>query len=442
MISNIARVMVCASIVGLSPTVFVGAVAQAQGTTTTLAVAGRYNANPSIAARGNFAAVAWSGTLGSTMDIYVATSRDGGAKWSAPVQVNATAGDARVSGEQPPRVVLVAGRGATPEIVVVWGSKGTTGSRLLRARSTDGGKTFGASILVAGADGEGNRGWESLAADSSGRVYALWLDHRETVMPAAMHHQDGTTMPAAVPAAVPATVSAPKIDPNEKANKSQLYFGSLDGRAGVAARGIARGVCYCCKTSLVASGGAIYAVWRHVFPGNQRDIGFTVSRDGGKTFSAITRVSEDHWQFDGCPENGPAVAVDRQQRTHVLWAAPVDGKDGSPLALYHALTTDGKTFTARTQVPARGPAGHVQVTAVSDGSLVIAWDENVSGTRHVAFARAVVNAAGRVTFSALHAGDDDVGRGYPVVATAASGVLAAWVKQIPNGTTIGVARAQ
>ncbi|NBW67044.1 exo-alpha-sialidase, partial [bacterium] len=115
MISNIARVMVCASIVGLSPTVFVGAVAQAQGSTITLAVAGRYNANPSIAARGNFAAVAWSGTLGSTMDIYVATSRDGGAKWSAPVQVNATAGDARVSGEQPPRVVLVAGRGATPE---------------------------------------------------------------------------------------------------------------------------------------------------------------------------------------------------------------------------------------------------------------------------------------------------------------------------------------
>ena len=135
------------------------------------------------------------------------------------VQVNAVAGDARVSGEQPPRVVLVAGRGATPDVVVVWGSKGTTGSRLLTARSSDGGKTFSASSLVSGADGEGNRGWESVAADSAGRMYVLWLDHRETVMPSAMHHQDGTTTPPA---------PAPKLDPNEvyTATRSDI---SVDG---------------------------------------------------------------------------------------------------------------------------------------------------------------------------------------------------------------------
>lgn len=411
--------------VGIAPT------AGAQDRAVTLAVPGRINANPSIAARGTFVAVAWSGTLQSTQDVFVATSRDGGATWSLPVQVNAAAGDARVGGEQPPRVALVAGKGATPEIVVVWGSKGEKGSRLQSARSTDGGAHFGASKLVPGADGEGNRGWESIAADSSGRVYALWLDHRETVMPAAMHHQDGTTMPAAAP--------APKVDPNEKANKSQLFFSSLDGTG---ARGIARGVCYCCKTSLTASGGNVYAVWRHVFPGNQRDIGFTISRDGGKSFSPIVRVSEDHWQFDGCPENGPAVAVDPQQRAHVLWVTPADGKDGSPLALYHAVTTDGAKFSARTRVPTRGPAGHVQVTSEAAGSLVVAWDENVSGTRRAAFARATVDANGKATFTALRAGDDEVGRWYPVVATASSGVVAAWVKQTDAGSVIGVARAR
>ena len=431
MTSSMMRVMVLAGLAAASPSVRVPL--KAPLAVTTLAVTGRYNANPSIAARGNFAAIAWSGTLGSTTDIYVATSRDGGMQWSAPVQVNAVAGDARVSGEQPPRVVLVAGRGATPDVVVVWGSKGTTGSRLLTARSSDGGKTFSASSLVSGADGEGNRGWESVAADSAGRMYVLWLDHRETVMPSAMHHQDGTTTPPA---------PAPKLDPNEKANKSQLFFGSVDGGGGVAARGIVRGVCYCCKTSLVAAGGAIYAVWRHVFPGNQRDIGFVASRDGGKSFSPIVRVSEDHWQFDGCPENGPAIAIDAQQRAHVLWVTPADGKDGSPLALYHAWSRDGRTFTARTAVPTRGPAAHVQVTAVPDGSLVITWDENVNGARHVAFARAEVSAAGRVTFRALHAGDDEPGRGYPVVASASAGVLAAWVQQTAGGTTIGVSRAQ
>ncbi len=404
----------------------------AQISAGTLAVAGRINANPSIAARGNFVAVAWSGTAASTMDIYVATSRDGGASWSAPAVVNSTAGDARVSGEQPPRVALVPGKGAFPEVVVVWGSKGTTGSRLNSARSSDGGRTFSASKVVPGADGAGNRGWESIAVDGTGRVMALWLDHRETVMPAAMHHEDGSTMPA---------TPAPKADPNEKANKSQLFFGSLDAR-GAAGRGIARGVCYCCKTSLTASGSNVYAVWRHVFPGNQRDIGFTISRDGGKSFSEIVRVSEDHWQFDGCPENGPAVAVDAQQRAHVLWVTPADGKDGSPLALYHALSTDGKKFSARTRVPTRGPAGHVQATITGDGSLVLAWDEIVNGTRRAAFARAKVYGAGKVSFSAIAAGDDEAGRWYPVVAAATSGVVAAWVKQIDGGSTIGVARVR
>ena len=76
----------------------------------------------------------------------------------------------------------------------------------------------------------------------------LWLDHRETVMPSAMHHQDGTTTPPA---------PAPKLDPNEKANKSQLFFGSVDGGGGVAARGIVRGVCYCCKTALAVGADAV-----------------------------------------------------------------------------------------------------------------------------------------------------------------------------------------
>jgi hypothetical protein len=345
--------------------------------------------------------------------------------------VNATAGDARVSGEQPPRVALAPGRGAFPDVVVVWGTKGARGSRLQSARSTDGGLHFGAAKLVPGADGEGNRGWESVAVDSLGRVHVLWLDHRETVSAAAMHHEDGTPMPPMPP--------MPKVDPNEKANKSQLFYGALDGSG---ARGIARGVCYCCKTSLVASGANVYAVWRHVFPGNQRDIGFTMSRDGGKSFAPLVRVSEDHWQFDGCPENGPAVAVDRQRRAHVLWVTPADGKDGSPLALYHAVSTDGARFGARTRVPTRGPAAHAQVAPDADGSLVIAWDENVSGTRRAAFVRAEVSATGAARFSPLRIGDDAEGRWYPVVASAETGVVAAWVLQTATGSTIGVGRAK
>ena len=99
----------------------------AQTSVTTLSVPDRTGANPTVAASGAFVAVAFSAATISSMDIFVATSINGGATFGAPVQVNRVAGEARVSGEEPPRIALVPRRGATPEIVIVWTAKaGTT----------------------------------------------------------------------------------------------------------------------------------------------------------------------------------------------------------------------------------------------------------------------------------------------------------------------------
>jgi len=383
-----------------------------------LAVEGRTNANPSMAAEGAFVAIAWSASTTTIVDVYASTSRDGGVHWGAPVRVNATPGDARVSGEQPPRVALRARAGAAPEVIVVWTSRVSAGSRLLSARSTDGGRHFGNSVVVPGAEGAGNRGWESVAVDTRGRAHVLWLDHREAAMPAGMHHQDG---------------AVPIPDPVEKAGRSQLYTSSLDGAG---ARSLARGVCYCCKTSLVAAGGALYATWRHVFAGNQRDIGFAVSRDDGRSWSAPVRVSEDHWAFDGCPENGPAVVVDAAARVHVLWPTPADGANGTPLSLFHAMSRDGVAFTARTPLPVRGPAAHVQGAATADGSVLAVWDEVAKGERRVAVARSTVDAGGRMRFTRVPVHGDAGGRWYPVVAASGETRVLAWV----GATGIGISR--
>ncbi|MEP7345715.1 MAG: hypothetical protein ABI877_10625, partial [Gemmatimonadaceae bacterium] len=197
------------TIVSVASTLFALA-ACAPGKPTTLAIDGRSSDNVSIAARGQFVAVAWSAATVNNTDIFAATSRDGGASFAAPVRVNATLGDARVGGEQPPRVALIPGKGDVPEVAVVWTSQGAAGTRLLVARSADGGGTFGASDVVPGGEGVGNRGWESVAVDSSGRVFVLWLDHREAMAAGMMHHQE--------PAAAAATAApAPKPDPVEKA---------------------------------------------------------------------------------------------------------------------------------------------------------------------------------------------------------------------------------
>jgi hypothetical protein len=379
---------------------------------STLAVPGRANANVSIAADGPTVAVAWAASApGGATDIYAATSADSARTFSAPVRVNDVDGDARVSGEQPPRVALVPKEGSRPAIVVVWTAKGSAGTRLLQARSDDGGRTFSRAAAVPGSDAAGNRGWEAIAV-SEGRVDAVWLDHRDM---AAGH--EGHMSP----------------------QQSRLYFGPLDGRA--AAHSVTTGVCYCCKTALAAAGdGSIYAAWRHVYPGNLRDIAFTSSRDGGRTFEPPIRVSEDHWMLDGCPDDGPAMAVDAKHRIHIVWPTLVQAENGEPtIALFFATSTDGRRFTARQQVPTTGMPHHPQIAVRGDGTIALAWDELKDGTRRAAVATATIGANGKPTF----ADEKIVGEApaiYPALAESSDALVVAWTSGAPSNSTIAVER--
>jgi hypothetical protein len=369
----------------------------------TLAVSGRANATPSVAALNQFVAVAWGGTLpaGGT-DVFAAVSRDGGRTFQSPVRVNDVDGSASLGLEQPPRISLVAHAGRQPSIVVVWTAKTPDGTRLLVARSEDGGATFARAVAVGGSEAAGNRGWVSTAVDRRGRVVALWLDHREM----ASGHDHG----------------AMKGDGAARAQASKLYFASLDD--GSSAHALTGGVCYCCKTA-VTSGpdGAIYAAWRHVYPGNLRDIAFAFSRDGGRSFSAPARVSHDEWMLDGCPENGPSLAVAPDNAVHVLWPTLVAaaGSDVEPaLALFHAVTRDGRTFSPRERVSTEGTPRHAQLAASARG-LAAAWDEEVAGgNRRVVFTRSL-NQAQPETLSSLRAQT-------PALAATGDSVVIAWTE--------------
>jgi len=416
---------------GLMACAFKTSVAHAQSPVTVLSVDGRTSANPTIAADGEFVAVVFSGASVSSMDIFAAISRDGGRSFAAPVQVNTVAGEARVSGEEPPQVALVPRKGATPDVVVVWTARAGANWKLLTTRSTDGGKTFPAATAVPGSDGSGTRGWQSVAVDARGRVAVLWLDHRATVVADSLHkHAMGSAA---------GTTPMPKADPTERAGLSELYFTSLDGSS---ASRLTSSVCYCCKTSMAVAGDNIYAVWRHVFPGGIRDIGYTMSSDRGKRFAPISRVGNDQWKFDGCPDNGPAIAVDAQRRAHVVWPTPADGKNMANMALFYAVSRDGKTFSARTRIPTRGPASHPQIVVDANGSTMIAWDEIVDGTRRVGLARARVSPSGAVSFSTVAAPDSGAGQWYPSLAPSTAGPLAAWVSQRDKSSVIGVARVR
>jgi hypothetical protein len=412
----------------------VAAIGADSGGTTDLTVRGRVNANASISAHGAFVVVTWAAaTVAGVTDIYAATSRDGGRTFGGPARVNDVAGDARVSGEQPPSVALVPRKGARPSVVVVWTAKGASGTRLVSARSNDGGRSFGRSTPVPGGDAAGNRGWESTATDRDGHVVAIWLDHRELASAggssAPMHH-DGQ-----------AHTGHGDADGVARAQRSKLFVARLDGVG--SAQAVAGGVCYCCKTALATGGdGSIYAAWRHVYPGNVRDIAFTLSRDGGRTFAPPIRVSEDQWMLDGCPENGPTLALDDRNTVHVVWPTLVDGSTTASeptLGLFYAATHDGDRFSTRQQIRTEGVPRHPQIAAGPRGSLLVTWDEQVKGTRRVVAAEGVQKARNAVSLTRVNIGDQERSE-YPAVTAVDDGFAVAWTSGSATQSVIRIAR--
>jgi hypothetical protein len=406
------------------------------GRATDIGVNGRANANASLAATGQFVALVWvARTNEGVTDIYGASSRDGGRTFGPPTRVNREAGEASVSGEQPPRIALVPRRASDPSIVVVWTAKSAGGTRLLSSRSDDGGRSFASSVPVPGSDASGNRGWEAIATNRDGHVVALWLDHRELAAgktgATPMNHAEHDHVAS----------DKPQTDGVARAQLSKLFFGQLDDRD--SARALTGGVCYCCKTAIAVGGnGSVFAAWRHVYDGNLRDIAFTMSANGGRTFIPPVRVSEDHWAIDGCPENGPALTVDAANRIHVVWptlsAGAAAGSEPT-LALFYAMSEDGRRFAPRQQIPTDGVPRHPQIAMSPGGSLVVAWDEQINGSRRVVMSKTVPVNQGPARFTRVPVGITDRGE-YPVVAAADDGYLIAWTSGPPTQSVIRVER--
>jgi len=385
------------------------------GDVASLAVQGRSNSTPWVAAAGAFVAVAWGASAGGQTDVFVAISRDAGETFGAPVRVNAVSGEARLGGELPPRVAL-APRGAStdPEIAVLWTARADA-TTVKTARSRDGGRTFEPPVTLQSAGAAGDRGWTALAFDNRGTAHAIWLDHR------------GLAAGRAAGSAHADHKKSTAHDGVAMAQKSGLYYAAAKGSASTE-RALANGVCYCCKTALAAGpDGTLYAAWRHVYEGNIRDIAFTVSRDGGRSFAPPVRVSEDAWAINGCPDDGPAIAVDGRGTVHLVWPTVISGPTPEG-ALFYASTRDGRTFTRRTRIPTLGSPkpSHPQIALDREGRMVVAWDELVNAQRVAAAVELKVGSDQQASFGSAVKLAPGGRATYPVLAATDKGMLAVW----------------
>jgi hypothetical protein len=224
-----------------------------------------------------------------------------------------------------------------------------------------------------------------------------------------------------------------------------LYHLAWDGGAPGEARRLFEPVCECCKTTLAIGGdGSLYAAWRHIYPGNYRDIAFAVSR-GGAGFGDSVRVHEDGWRIEGCPDDGPSMVVDASNRAHLVWPTVVHEK--TDMGIFYASTADGVSFSPRSPLP--GAAGmdpsHPQLALDGSGRLTAVWDEAIEKQRRVVMTKAVPAGDGAPSWSEPELLDDGApgsSATYPVAAASGSGVVVVWTSLLGGESVIRVRRVE
>lgn len=272
-----------------------------------------------------------------------------------PVRVNPKPGSAKAWRGDPPTIVV----GSDRSIYVGWTraleDKSLKGNDLLLSVSRDGGATFAEPVKVNDDAKPASHGMHSLTVDKENRIYFAWLDERNV-----------TVQPHKMPAAT-AMHHAEEKEPNSEV----FYAVSTDGGKTFSTnKMIAKEACPCCKTSLLAANGIVYAGWRQVLPGDFRHVAVARSSDAGSTFSAGVIVGDDKWQISACPVSGAGLSADADGSLNVVWYS---AGDAGPAGIYAARSTDnGQTFAPRSLVDADVMSGTpVSLNGLPRGQMLV-----------------------------------------------------------------------
>jgi hypothetical protein len=281
--------------------------------------------------------IAYTERAGDAAHVMVRQSDDNGASWRSPMRVNAKAEPIAADGENRPKLAF----GSKGEMYVSWTlptSAQYTGD-VRFARSLDGGGHWSTPAVVHRDRQLITHRFESMLVDGAGRIWIAWIDKRD--------------------------LQQAQADQREYAGAAIYYAYSED--RGASWRGdfkLADHTCECCRIALSTdNAGRAVALWRHVFPPNERDHALALLDPKGST--PIARVTFDRWRIDACPHHGPSLAFAADGTRHAVWFNQVDNQGR---AFYGRLGDSGPT-----NVQALPPgATHADVAAVGE-MVAVVW---------------------------------------------------------------------
>jgi hypothetical protein len=281
--------------------------------------------------------LSWVRIINDSTTAFCYAVSDDGKTFSSPVVIPNTA-NIQPHGENIPKIIFK----PSGEIIALWGAanpnpKNKYSGLVFYTQSFDEGKTWTSAKTLTSDTASYDQRYYDVALLPNGEAAIIWLDNRRTV------GEEG----------------------------SALYFASTNGKNGFEAEKlISQPCCPCCRTDLyVDKKGGIHALFRGILGDNIRDMVHTVSVDGGKSFSEPKRINKDNWVIKGCPHTGPAM-TENQDGIHFAWFTGGDNKG----CFYTKTKDNGKSFVMLDSVSSLG--SHPQLTSLSNGELLIVWDES------------------------------------------------------------------
>lgn len=310
--------------------------------------------NPSVSVdpiTGELFAV-YTQTKNNSTNIYITKSRDNGSSFSTPTRINDKPGDAADTWNTIPIRF-----GSNNEVYVAWMvSKdhpdfpgGITELRI--SRSLDGGNTFSTAVNPL-KNYPSEKAFFDLSINGNDTLYLSFLDSQT--------NKSGTKV-----------IGYPSSFKMVKSSDGGISFGdpiTLDKQS-----------CVCCQTaSAIGPDGEVYFAWRDlqyerdskpVNPDNPYNFGYgngslfkdfdyddyetirdivvthTIDQGKGVTFSLPSKVSNDKWYMNACPDAGPGMAFDKNGRLHIAWFTGSNTSEKG-IGYYYAYSDDkGQTFS-------------------------------------------------------------------------------------------------
>jgi hypothetical protein len=349
-----------------------------------------YSFTPQVAVDGAGSIYAvWEDDTATNSNILFSRSTDGGATFSAPLNVS------RSSASSSNPLISVDRLGA---INVVWVSDAPGNNDVFFSRSTDGGATFSAPLNLSNDPADSLS--PQLAVDGSGNINVVWESDNIKFGVLFSHSTDGG-----------ATFSAPV----DLATNTGGSFGAQ---------------------LVLAADGSINVVWEDD-SNSGSNISYSRSSDNGATFSAPKNLSSTLGNsFES------QIAVDAAGNIDVLWA---DSTPGNFDIFFSRSSDQGAIFSSPKNLsnsPTNSLHAHIAVDAT--GGVYAVWQENVAadaGNKDIFFTRSSDSGA---TFSAPANLSNNFGNSAKasLIVDATGAINVSWEDATPGSTNIFFARSQ